>query len=421
MAKKGILSILFAILMIILMTGNVYAEKCGGSCGNCNDTCETKAVKDWTVLVFLNADNDLDQYGVIDVNEMEKIGSNDQMNVVVLLDRQYGTAQKLYITKDNDENNITSKVVEELGDYDMGSYKNLVDFVAWGVKNYPAKHYVVDIWNHGSGWWKKGPALKGISYDDQSGNHITIPQLGEAMASIYQILGKKLDILAMDACLMQMAEVCYEFKDYVHFCVASEDSEPCDGYTYDNFLDTLVKDPSMDASTLAKVLAQTYAEHYIAKNEACTQSVMDVTQLDAFIAKLDQLCAKLNTLMSEKAFVGAIRNQIRPKCQSFYLRTNIDLGDFLGLVQTNFENVEVQALASEALALYGSCQNPLITGNYINGRSMQNATGLAIHFHSTIIPGKDYETLKFAQKTNWLPFLKTYIPASTSYDWYEKR
>ncbi len=421
MAKRGNLTVLFAMIMLILMSGNVWAGKRGGSFDGCNDAGEPKAIKDWTVLVFLNADNDLDRYGVTDVNEMEKVGSTDRMNVVVLLDRQYGVARKLYITKDSDENNITSQVVEELGDYDMGSYKNLVDFVAWGVKNYPAKHYVVDIWNHGSGWWKnRAITIKGISYDDQSGNHITVPQLGEAMASIYQILGKRLDILAMDACLMQMAEVCYEFKDYVRFCSASEDSEPCDGYTYDDFLGALAKDPSMDASVLVKVMAQSYTAHYAAKNESCTQSVLDLTQLDSFIAKLNQLCAKLNGLMPDKTVVAAIRNQVRVNAQAFYLKTNIDLGHFLTLVQNNVKNVEVQALAAEALALYGAGQNPLISGNYINGASMKNATGLAIHFHSTMIPGKDYETNKFARETNWLPFLKTYITAAASYDWYEK-
>jgi len=416
MAKRRILTVLFAMLILVITAGNVHAGKSGGE-------RKAKDIKDWTVLVFLNADNDLDQYGVIDVNEMEKVGSTDRMNVVVLLDRQYGVAQKLFITKDNDEKNITSKVVEELGDYDMGDYRNLVDFVAWGVKNYPARHYVVDIWNHGSGWWIKGNrafALKGISYDDQSGNHITTPQLNEAAASIYQILGNRLDILAMDACLMQMAEVCYEVKDHVRFCVTSEDSEPCDGYSYDDFLGTLAKDPSMDASTLAKVMAQSYTAHYAAKNESCTQSVVDLTQLDSFLAKFDQLVVKLTGLLSDYETLAALRNQVRAKTQAFYLRTNIDLGHFLKLVQQNVKNPEIQTLVAETLALYGAGQNPLIAGNYINGESMKNSTGMAIFFHSFMAPEKSYGKTHFAQNTSWMRFLEAYIAAVSSHDWNEK-
>ncbi len=436
MAKRGMLTVLFAVFMMILMAGNVYAGNCGGGtcdpnggcgggtcetklgncgggCGGCNDTCETKAVKDWTVLVFLNADNNLDQFGVKDVNEMEKIGSNDRLNIVVLLDREGGVAKKLYITKDNDENNITSKVVEELGVYDMGNYKNLVDFVAWGVKNYPAKNYLVNIWNHGSGWNKKrAMTFKGISYDDQSGNHITTPQLGQAMASIYQTIGKKLDILSMDACLMQMAEVCYEVKDYVQFCVASEETEPGDGYTYDTFLGPLAKDPSMDALAVSKLTAQAYADHYIQQGEACTQSSVDLDKMDAFMAKFDQLCAKLAELMSDKAVVTAIKKQVRPYTQAFYYRSNIDLGHFLSLVQKNVKNEQVQALVAETIALYAAGQNPLIAGNCINGSSMKNATGLAIYFPSSN-PGSDYGKIKFS-KTNWTLFLSKYFAAAAS-------
>jgi hypothetical protein len=436
MAKRGILTVLFAMFMMVLMAGNVYAGNCGGGtcdpngggcgdtcesklgncgggCGGCNDTCETKAVKDWTILVFLNADNNLDSFGVKDVNEMEKIGSTDNMNIVVLLDREGGVAKKLFVTKDNDENNITSKVVEELGVYDMGSYKNLVDFVAWGVKNYPAKNYMVDIWNHGSGWNKKRSlTLKGISYDDQSGNHITTAQLGEAMASIYQLLGKKLDILAMDACLMQMAEVCYEIKDYVQFSVASEETEPGDGYTYDDFLGPLAKNPSMDATAFAKLTAQAYTNHYKAQNEACTQSAVDLTKMDVFVAKFDQLCAKLAEQMSDKAVVTAIKKQVLPGLQSFYYRTNKDLGHFLTLVQKNVKNAEVQTLVAETLALYAAGQTPLVSGNYINGDTMKNATGLAIYFPS-YAPGSDYSKVKFS-KTNWTLFLTKYFAAAAS-------
>ncbi len=416
MLKKGMSLVLFSVFMMLLMAGNVYAERCDGNCngcGGCGDTHEARAVKDWTVLVFLNADNNLDPFGVKDVNEMEKIGSNDRLNIIVLLDREGGTAQKLYITKDNDNNKINSKVIEELGVYDMGDYKNLIDFVAWGAKNYPAKNYLVDIWNHGSGWNKnRALTFKGISYDDQSGNHITTAQLGEAMASIYQVLGKKLDILSMDACLMQMAEVCYEVKDYVSFCVASEETEPGDGYTYDTFLGPLAANPSMDPLAVSKLTAQAYTEHYIQQNEACTQSSINLAQFDAFMVKFDQFCAKLAELMSDKTVVAAIKKQVRPYTQAFYYRSNIDLGHFVSLVQKNVNNPEIQTLAAEVLALYGAGQNPLVAGNYINGSSMKNATGLAVYFPSYSL-GSDYNKVKFS-KSNWALFLSKYFAAASS-------
>ena len=35
---------------------------------------------------------------------------------------------------------------------DCGDPKVLTDFLKWGMKKYPAKHYLVDVWNHGGGW-----------------------------------------------------------------------------------------------------------------------------------------------------------------------------------------------------------------------------------------------------------------------------
>ncbi len=378
-------------------------------------------LKDWTILTFLNADNDLDEYGVKDVNEMEKIGSNDRVNIITLLDRQYGTAQKLYITKDNDDTQINSTVLEEMGDYDMGNYLNLVKFVTWGIENYPAKHYMVVIWNHGTGWWKN-PAgeIKGISYDDQSNHHISPAQLGEAMAMIYQKNGKKLDILAMDACLMQMAEVCYEFKDYVQYCVASEDSEPSDGYAYDEFLGALVREPAMTPETLAKTIALTFAIYYENIGKLSTQSIINFSRFDEFIEKFDKLCIRLIELLPDNNVLAAISNKIRPACQTFYLRTNIDLGYFLKLILDNIQDEKAQQLASESLALYSEGTNPLIAGNYMTGNSIKNATGLAIYFHSFIKPDNNYNNLNFSKNTSWAMFLDSYIAAANAHDWYEK-
>ena len=137
--------------------------------------------KEWTFLIFLNADNNLDQFGVGDVEEMTQVGSTDQFNMVVQLDRAQGQpCNRLFINKGDYE------LVESMGECDMGSADVLTDFVDWGAQNYPAKKYAVVIWNHGSGWNKRqgNTIFRGISYDDESGNHITTAQLTPALAKM---------------------------------------------------------------------------------------------------------------------------------------------------------------------------------------------------------------------------------------------
>jgi len=157
-------------------------------------------VKDWTVAVFLNADNNLDPFGVEDQEEMSRVGSNANLNIVTLIDRERGPAQINYIEK----NNIVK--IKDMGELDMGNYNEFVKFARFIKENYPAKHYSFSIWNHGSGWKNKNvnAIFRGISYDDSSNNHITNAQLTNATAEIAKVLGQKIDILNMDACLMQM-------------------------------------------------------------------------------------------------------------------------------------------------------------------------------------------------------------------------
>ena len=57
------------------------------------------AVKEWTFAVFLNADNNLDEFGVEDQEEMSRVGSNENLNIVTLIDRENGPARINYIEK----------------------------------------------------------------------------------------------------------------------------------------------------------------------------------------------------------------------------------------------------------------------------------------------------------------------------------
>ena len=83
--------------------------------------------------------------------------------------------------------------------------------------------------------------MRGISFDDVTGNNIAPYQLGLA----FNQMGK-IDVYGSDACLMQMAEIGYELKDKVPVIVGSEESEPGDGYNYTYLLDGLNRNP--DAS-----------------------------------------------------------------------------------------------------------------------------------------------------------------------------
>ncbi|MEA3306201.1 MAG: clostripain-related cysteine peptidase, partial [Elusimicrobiota bacterium] len=257
---------------------------------------ETENRKEWTVMVYINGKNDLSRYGVKDVNEMEKVGSTSKINIVVELGTEDEKTERFLVKKDNYPTLVTSKPLEILKGEDMGDWRHLVDFASWTKKKFPAKRYMLVIWNHGDGW----VTSKGISYDDETDNHISTPELGLAMKEI-----GKVDILAMDACLMQMAEVAYEVKDYADIIVASEETEPVDGYPYDKILKKMAKMTKKSNEAIAKNIVTEYEKFYSLK-ESVTQSALKTNKLDSLVSSLDDWAETAMQIEDKTPLISAL-------------------------------------------------------------------------------------------------------------------
>ena len=362
--------------------------------------------KEWTIMVFLNSKNNLEKYGLLDVNEMEKIGSSDKVNVVVEMGRINGystadgdwkTTRRFLIQKDNDFSKITSPVLADLGKTDMGDYKSLVAFVNWAKAAYPAKKYALIVWNHGSGW-DKSRALdvtKGISYDDETGNHITTPQLGLALKEMGGV-----NVYGSDACLMQMPEVTYEIKNYTEYIVGSEETEPGDGYTYDLWLGPVVAKGNMSSYEMGKAAVDGYSNHYQSIGQASTQSLLKSSALADFTALVnDFVLSAMDT--GEKALVKTAASG----SQSYAVYDNKDMGHFFDRYAATTANADVKM---KALALKSFIDGSLIVHNRVNGNFANgNSHGIAAYMPSYSF-NSSYNNLAWARDSQWDEFVKWY-------------
>lgn len=385
---KRVWSILAVILIAFFLSTPVSAET---------------AKKAWTFMVFLNSDNNLDSYGVDDMKEMVKGGgSNEFRNIVCLIDREHGPATLNYIKPTGAE------LVNNMGELDMGDYKELVRFVTETAKAFPAEHYAVILWNHGSGWKDiNGEIIKGISYDDSSHNHITTAQLTTALKEIETKLGQKVDLLGFDACLMQMLEVAYAVKDHVGYLVGSEETEPGEGWCYDDIGKAWKK--GMNPSQLAALIVEKYAESYnggSAGSSSATQSALDCTKIDSLVDAINGLC---KTVIAGN-FVGEFKNALG-SVQKFYYKTNIDLGHF---VQLTGKTIKDEAFKTAADKLEKALDE-VVVANGLSGHTTKKATGLAIYFPiSSYSFSADYKNLAFAQESMWEQMVKDYYVKSTA-------
>ncbi len=347
------------------------------------------AMKEWTIAVFLNADNNLDSFGVEDQQEMAKIGSNNWLNIVTLIDRERGPACYNYIEKGK----ITK--VKDMGELDMGDYKLFIEFAKYIVANYPAKRYVFTFWNHGSGWklGNQSPITRGISYDDSSNNHITNNQLAVALREVKKVIGHNIDILNFDACLMQMAEVVHACKDSVDYIVASEETEPGKGTPYDDVLATLTK--TSTAESFSKTWTNTFVKSYSGGsqgNEDCTQSAIKVAAMGPVFDAMNGLAKATMSGKYSAEYKAALQ-----KVQTFAYPENVDLIHLAALLKAAIKDEAIKTACDKVTA---AC-NAAIAANGNNGYSMKNAKGLAVYLPSDFSAENGYTALDFSKDTLW--------------------
>ena len=285
----------------------------------------------------------------------------------------------------------------------MGDYNSVIAFGKWAKEKYPAKKYMLILWNHGAGWLKAmGPlsASKGISYDDQSGNHINTPQ----MATILKEIGG-VNVLGSDACLMQMAEVDYEVKPYVEYIVGSEETEPGDGYTYNTFLSPVVSNPTMNPETLAKTAVNAYSDHYESQDGGYTQSYVKASAIPQLLKLTNDFAYAITQANDSVAAKYGRDNAVK-----FAYAENKDLYHFTQLVLEKTNSADVKAKGQALMNfitgdLVGLSRSKDEAGSYWSeANPLSKAKGIAIYIPSTKVPDS-YKEMQWATYSNWDEFV----------------
>ncbi|MFQ6061001.1 MAG: clostripain-related cysteine peptidase, partial [Thermoplasmata archaeon] len=171
----------------------------------------------WTFMVYMGADSSLEDFGVYDFNEMARVGSTNDVKIIVQFDRRSGdwtTAKRFFVKKDMAP--TPANALSDIGEVNMGDPRELVNFTLWAMEKYPAERYFLNLWGHGRGW-------QGVVQDASSGSdYLELDELKWAFENIVaNSSGRKIDLLGADACRMT-TEMNYQLKDYVKFFVGSQ-------------------------------------------------------------------------------------------------------------------------------------------------------------------------------------------------------
>src|SRR5215813_7509313 len=191
----------------------------------------------WTLMMYMDADNDLELDQMEDLKEMLAAGSTKDVNIVVLADRAPGGDGRKYTNEPiaNLKNWTTAKLLyvehnhlSELADWgeaNMGDPATVKKFLQTAMKLYPAQQYGVIFEDHGTGW--PGACADETNGDDMLTNDEIAASLKEVTAG-----SGKLELIGFDACLMGNLEAAKTMAPYGHVMVASEELEPGQGWHF---------------------------------------------------------------------------------------------------------------------------------------------------------------------------------------------
>ncbi|HNW43630.1 MAG TPA: clostripain-related cysteine peptidase [Elusimicrobiales bacterium] len=265
--------------------------------------------KEWTIMVYMNGKSNIEPFALGDMNRFETIGSSKKINIVTEIGRSRGLdndttadgdwagVRRYFVTKDQDKDRIASTMLQDLGNPDMGDWKEAAAFLKWARAAYPAKKYLFIIWDHGWGWIdpkKPGENLAGrdksISHDFVTGNYIATTDMGK----IFREAGK-VDLYVSMACFMQMAEVSYEIKDGADIIVGSEEVIQLPSLNFEDFLAFITANPAAGAEAAAVSLVDTFREMYARpENLEMLEKTKYGVQLSAVrAAKLPEFAARV--------------------------------------------------------------------------------------------------------------------------------
>ena len=235
----------------------------------------------WTVFVYLCGDNNLEQEAIDDLVEMENVGSQNGVTIIVLLDTFSFTEGTHWLLVEQDETHYDAETGDLdcdcdmfgdkkcPGEVDMGDGDRLTWAVVTAFSYAPADHYMLVLWDHGGGW-------RGVCYDDSSlagveqgwVSRLTTPETAASLAAAQEQLRETVDedfkitILGYDACLNAMIEVVYQNRDIADYMFASINLVPGPGMGYEGFLSFMVQDPRPSVEEIGISVVDTYIEFY---------------------------------------------------------------------------------------------------------------------------------------------------------------
>lgn len=357
--------------LAILLSTMLCLTSCGGADAQ-------KA--DWAVYWYL-CGSDLESSGGFateDLNELMEVELPDNVKIVI----ETGGSSEWHndsVSADTLQRFVYSKdgleLVDEQPSASMGESGTLSNFLKYAKENYPAEKTAVIFWNHGGG------SVAGAAFDELYQNDsLTLTEMRTAFDDAFGLNKENppLEMIGFDTCLMSTVDVAANFTDVARYLVASEETEPGNGWYYSEWAGALAADPGMDGATLGKTICDAYYHgcEIAGTQDNTTLAVTDLSKLDALLNAYEAFGKEaLITACSDPSFFSSF-GRIANKSENYGGNTKEQgFSNMIDLGHLARKSADLLTSSSDVLNALDECVLYKISGKY-----RTQATGLSCYY-----------------------------------------
>lgn len=307
---------------------------------------DVASAKSATVMVYMCGSDLESGYGAAsaDIEEMLEADLGNNVNMVL----ETGGASEWSFSPEADPStrqrwvleNGEASLVQDAGEGTMLDEDEVTDFCSWAAKEYPADRYILIFWDHGGG------TIGGFGYDENypDASALTLSQLRNAIKAS----GVAFDMVGFDACLMATVECAWAMEPVADYLVASEQTEPGDGWSWTGFLNQLGSDPSTATTDLGKTIIDDFSAHYAETGEEdTTLSLIDLREISRVYERLSTFLDEAADSIEADNALFTTMSGARSRAKS-YAEDSVDQVDLVDMVdRSDFEGADD---VSEAVA-----------------------------------------------------------------------
>lgn len=305
---------------------------------------------------------------------------------------------------------ISSKVLihdQDVPLVSMGEKTTLQSFMEYSIETYPAEKYGLILWNHGG-------AMEGVCYDEVGGGVLDALEVKEAAdgARTNKGIANKFEFITYDACLMSVQEIAelnsYNFK----YMLSSQETEVGAGYAYNQWLPTIFTNTSVSTKAVLQQIGETFLEENKAYASDQTQSVYDLSYMDAYKTAFNSfatdLAAIVNTSSKWNDFKSIVYSSSVQRYGNDHGNSRYDSYDICGskgLLTYLKTNGTYSSLSTKITAVETALDNLVAWEDHYTGTT---ACGMSLFFpykKSTISKANYQSQCNF---TAWRNFVCTY-------------